>query len=265
MSASEIKITAYILAVIYGLCIGSFLNSVIYRLPRGISLVKPPSHCPKCKARIRWYDNIPVISYIILKGRCRSCKERIPFRYTAVELLNSALWFLCVFVLWDKSPLYSAAAAIACSLLIAIAAIDFENMYMFDALTFLLCIPAAMMAASAYIWNYGATLIERLIGAAALGGFFLLVYAIAKLFFKREALGTGDIIFEAFQGALLGWKAGLIALIIGAVSAAAVTLPASVILKKKEFPFGPFLAAGTIFSLFFAEPIINFYSALLGG
>ena len=87
-----VYVVALILAGVLGLCVGSFLNVVIYRLPNGMNLAKPASHCPKCKKEIKWYDNIPVLSYIILGGKCRNCKTHISFRYTLVELLNAILW-----------------------------------------------------------------------------------------------------------------------------------------------------------------------------
>lgn len=267
MSAAEIKIIAYILAALLGVCVGSFLNVVIYRLPRGESLVSPPSHCPKCGYRLKWYDNIPVLSYIILRGRCRKCGERISFRYTVVEILNSALWVLSVLFFWDECALYAAAAATAFSLLICIAFIDLDTMYMFDILTYLLAVPSVMMTVSSLVWGYGAGWKERLIGAALFGALFAAIYFIGKLALKREAMGVGDIIFEAFIGALLGWKAGLFALIVASLSAVAIMLPVSIAAGKngvesKEFPFGPALAFGAAAAIFFAEPVINFYLGL---
>lgn len=267
MSAADIKIIAYVVAVLCGLCVGSFLNVVIYRLPNGMSIVKPPSHCPKCGHKLKWYDNIPVLSYIILGGRCRECGEHISFRYTIVELLNAALWILCVLLFWDKCVLYAVAAAIACSLLICIAFIDLETLYMFDILTYLIAVPVIMMTISSLAFGYGAGWTERLIGAAASGAFFAAAYFIGKLALKREAMGVGDIIFEAFTGALLGWKAWLFALVVSSVSAAVVMLPISLAVKnkdggEKEFPFAPALAFGTAAAMFFAEPVINFYLGL---
>ena len=96
MTELAISIITIVLTILLGLCVGSFLNVVIYRLPNGMSLAKPASHCPKCQNPIRWYDNIPVVSYLILGGKCRHCKEKISFRYPFVELFNTAMWFLCL-------------------------------------------------------------------------------------------------------------------------------------------------------------------------
>ena len=96
-------ICAYVLSGILGLCVGSFLNVVIYRWPNNMSIAKPSSHCPTCKYELRWYDNIPVLSYLMLGGKCRSCKTHISFRYTAVEVANTVLWLLCAFLFWRHS------------------------------------------------------------------------------------------------------------------------------------------------------------------
>ena len=125
-------IVVYVLAGLLGLCVGSFLNVVIYRVPNGMSIATPPSHCPKCGYRLRAVDNIPVLSYVFLGGKCHNCKEHISFRYTAVELLNMALWLLCVLIFWKKSIVYACMAAAACSVFICIAFIDLEHQLIFD-------------------------------------------------------------------------------------------------------------------------------------
>ena len=130
-----IKIATIVLTILLGLCVGSFLNVVIYRLPLGQSLAKPKSHCPKCNAPIKWYDNIPVLSYIILGGKCRHCKEKISFRYPAIEILNAVLWFACLTLFtnlivptmtcnWIKFG----TSLVACSALICIFFCDYDKM-----------------------------------------------------------------------------------------------------------------------------------------
>ena len=110
----------YILTGVVGLCVGSFLNVVIYRVPEGMSLAKPDSHCPKCKYKLKWYDNIPILSYIILGGKCRGCGERISFRYTAVEIANTLLWLLSAFLFVEKSIVFAVMAALASSIFIIV-------------------------------------------------------------------------------------------------------------------------------------------------
>lgn len=268
-------IPVYIPAALYGACIGSFLNVVIYRLPNGMNLAKPASHCTKCSYVLKWYDNIPIISYIILRGRCRKCGEKISFRYPFVEILNTLLWILSVYLFWDKSILFAVAAAIASSLLICIAIIDLETKYMYDVLTYLLSVPVLMMILSNVIWGTGASRADRLITGAAAGLLFLTIYLLARLILKREGLGSGDVILSAFLGAMLGWKAAVFSLLIAGVTGCAVLIPLSMRAKKKseqngeseetrEYPFGPFLVLGALVALFFADPVINWYLSLLG-
>ena len=120
-------IVTYVLFGLFGLCVGSFLNVVIYRLPNGMSLAKPNSHCPKCKYELRWYDNIPVISYLMLGGKCRSCKTHISFRYTAVELANMIMWLASALLFWERSVVMAIIYAIVSSLFICIFFIDLED------------------------------------------------------------------------------------------------------------------------------------------
>ena len=121
-------IVTYILAGLFGVCVGSFLNVVIYRVPNGMSIAFPASHCPKCNYELKWYDNIPVLSYILLGGKCRGCKECISPRYTAVELANMIMWL----VFWEKSIVFAVVAAIASSLMICVFFIDLEHKLVFD-------------------------------------------------------------------------------------------------------------------------------------
>ena len=121
MSAEEfIMLSTYILAGILGLCVGSFLNVVIYRLPNGMNLAKPDSHCTTCDYMLKWYDNIPVLSYIILGGKCRKCKQKISPRYMLVELLNALLWLLAAHLFWEKSIVYAVLTAVVLSTLVCI-------------------------------------------------------------------------------------------------------------------------------------------------
>lgn len=254
-------IWVYILCGIYGLCVGSFLNVVIYRLPRNMNLAKPASHCTNCDYVLRWYDNIPVLSYIILGGKCRKCKQHISFRYTAVELLNTALWLLCAWCFWEKSVLYAIAAMLACSLLICIGFIDLETMYINDILVYLLGIPAVM----AMIAQVNGSFVDRLIGLAVGGGVFLVIYLLSKLLLKREGMGMGDVLLMTAVGGFLGWKGTLLAIFFASVLATAVLLPLQLLKKKgkgTEYPFGPFLAFAAILATFVTEPLLGWYLSL---
>lgn len=226
-----------------------------------MNLAKPNSHCTTCDYELRWYDNIPVLSYIILGGRCRKCKQPISFRYTAVELLNMALWLLCAWQFWEKSPLYAIAAMLACSLLVCIGFIDLETMYINDILVYLLGIPAVM----AMIAGVNGSFLDRLIGLGVGGGVFLAIYLIARLILKREGMGLGDVLLMTAVGAFLGWKATLVSICFSSVLASVVLLPLQLLKKREkgtEYAFGPFLAVGAILAMFVTEPLLGWYFSL---
>ena len=210
----------YIMALILGLCVGSFLNVVIYRVPNGISLIKPNSHCPKCKSEIKWYDNIPILSYLILRGRCRVCKCHISSRYVFVEILNAVLWVLCVYCFYNISILLMLLYAVVCSLLLVIALIDLEHMYILDRFIIMLLIVGVVLC----LFTGNVAWSSRLFGLAVGGGVMLAFYGLGFLLFKREALGIGDIKLMAVCGLIVGYKAILLAIFIGAIVGAVVLL-----------------------------------------
>lgn len=254
-------IVAYILSGLVGVCVGSFLNVVIYRVPIGMRLDKPDSHCPSCNYKLRWYDNIPVLSYIILGGKCRKCKQKISFRYTAVEIANMLAWILSVFVFWQTSIPYAVISALTMSVLICVFFIDLENMLIFD--RFIIIIGALGIAAAIFDFQYKWW--SHLIGAAV--GFLLFygVYAIFYLIMKKEAMGGGDIKLALVMGLLLGWERLALSLVIAFVSAAIIL----VILRRvrgdgegREYPFAPFLCVGFAIALYFGKDIIDAYLSL---
>lgn len=253
-----------ILAGVLGLCVGSFLNVVIYRVPNGMSLAMPASHCPKCKYMLKWYDNIPILSYWILGGKCRSCGETISFRYTAVELANMLLWLLSAAVFWERSIPFACIAAVASSVFLCVFCIDLEHKLVFD--RFVLILAALGIGAMFFDPFYG--WIDHLIGGVA---GFVSFYAIALLYEKarnQEGLGGGDIKLTAACGLLLGWQRLLFSVLIAAVTASVIL---SVLSKKHgsdegelEYPFAPFLTSAFAIALFFGATIISAYLALLG-
>ena len=278
-TAGYILICTYILAGLIGVVVGSFLNVVIYRVPEGMSLSYPSSHCPKCKYKLKWYDNIPIISYLMLGGKCRSCKTHISFRYTAVEFLNMALWLLCVFVFFDATRVkgyaalnpqnlpYMIACMIACSVLLCMAFIDLEHTYIPDSMQIVVGVLGVLViVANALGFNDGIAWYDRLIGAGGCLVLFLLIYFVAFLVYKREGMGIGDIKLVAVGGLLLGWKNMIVALIIGTVIGAIIL----VILRKvrndekqHEYPMGPFLVAGMLIAMFAGTPLLNMYMSLM--
>ena len=263
MGEEYIMAWAYALAGILGLCVGSFLNVVIYRLPNGMNLAKPDSHCTTCDYVLRWYDNIPVISYLILGGRCRKCKQRISPRYMLVELLNAVLWIAAVHLFWEKSIVYTVLSAVVLSTLICIFFIDLEHMLIFDRFVLILVAAGAvaMFSDPETVWY------DHVIGSLAIGGVFVLIYYLALLVLNKEGLGFGDVKLAFAAGLLLGWEKMLFAMLIASVSASIILLT----LKKvrgdevgKEYPFGPYISVGIGIALLVGDPVIGWYLSLLG-
>jgi len=255
-------ICAYVLSGIFGLCVGSFLNVVIYRLPNKMSLAKPNSHCPTCKYELRWYDNIPVLSYVMLGGKCRSCKTHISFRYTAVELANTVLWLLCTFLFWEKSIPLACIYMIVCSVFLCVFFIDLEHQIIFDRFQIILLVLG--VASIFFDKDYG-WLSHVIGGASGFALFYLISWGFEKLCGK-EGLGGGDVKLAGVVGLLFGWERFLLGLLLATIPAAVIML----ILSKgkrgesRQFPFAPFLVVGFGASMLFGTQIIGWYLSLLG-
>ncbi|MBE7061807.1 MAG: prepilin peptidase [Clostridiales bacterium] len=258
----ELMIAVYILAGVLGLCIGSFLNVVIYRLPLGMSLSKPASHCTKCDYVLRWYDNIPVLSYIMLGGKCRKCKQKISPRYMLVELFSALTYLLSVYMFWDISIVYAVLSALTSSVLICVFFIDLSHMIILDRFQIILL----LFGVVAIFFDGYTAWYDHLIGFGAGGVLFLLIYYGAILLLKKEGLGFGDVKLAFVCGLLLGWQKFLLAMLIASISACICLIPAR--FKRggegKEFPFAPFITVGVFIALFFGEIIINWYLGILG-
>jgi leader peptidase (prepilin peptidase) / N-methyltransferase len=239
-----------------GLCIGSFLNVCIYRLPAGKSIVRPPSACPACGYAIRWYENIPLLSYIFLRGRCRGCRATIALRYPIVELLTglAALAVVSHFGIQLQSLIYFLFVAA----LILVTFIDIDHRIIPDSIS-LPGIPLGF-AASFLLPNVGWT--DSLIGILLGGGSLLVIAWGYQLIAGKEGMGGGDIKLLAMIGAFLGWK-GVLFTIMG--SSFIGTLVGLVLMLKARkgmklaIPFGPFLSMGAVIYLFFGERIIAWY------
>lgn len=256
------KLITYILGGIYGVCVGSFLNVVIYRLPLGMNLAKPRSHCPRCGYTLRAIDNVPVLSYLFLGGRCRKCRAPISPRYVAVELLNMVLWLLAVDLFYDRGFVFALVVALSASVMISVFFIDLAHMIIPDSLQLIL-LGLGVLAVffdPEYAWY------SHLIGMAVGFLFFYGVYALFYYGLGKEALGGGDIKLAAVAGLLLGWERLLLGLILSSVSAALILLiiaRRSGAERDREYPFGPFLAVGFLLALYVGAPIINAYLGLL--
>ncbi len=255
-------ICAYLLSGILGLCVGSFLNVVIYRLPNKMSLAKPASHCPSCKYELRWYDNIPVLSYLMLGGKCRRCKTHISFRYTAVELANALLWLLCAFLFWSKSIPLACIYMIVFSAFICVFFIDLEHKIIFDRFQIILLVLGVANIFFDKDFDWLSHVIGGVVGSTV---FFLVAWGFEKLC-KKEGLGGGDVKLAGVAGLLLGWERLLLGLLIA-------TVPATVVLlilsrgregESRQFPFAPFLVVGFGVSMLFGTQIIGWYLSLIG-
>ncbi len=266
-----------------GCCVASFLNVCIWRLPRNESVVRPPSHCPKCNARIRWYQNIPVLSWIALRGRCASCHEPISVRYTVVELLGGILFLLSYFQ-WASAfflntptplglqPLVDVWAVpvywLVFSGLILGSFIDLEHFYLPDRVTIggmALGVPISYLVPELQGETQGLTALCWSLGGLAAGFFGLWVLGwLATKVFKKDAMGFGDVKLLGAIGAFFGPVAVLFTVVVssfvGALAGGALILRGKAKLGgKTEVPYGPFLALGVMTWMFWGPRIVNWY------
>lgn len=242
--------------------VGSFLNVCIYRMPRGESIVFPPSHCPGCGFRIPFYDNVPIISYLILRGKCRSCKAPISFQYPLVELINA---LLTMFLFMRFGPTFAFLVLfLFCSAMVVVTFIDLEHQIIPDSIS----LPGIVLGFifSFFIPGFGWR--NSLIGIAVGGGSLLLVAYGYQLIAKKEGMGGGDIKLLAMMGAFLGWKAVLFIIFVSSLIGSVIGITVMLIRgadSKLAIPFGPFLAAGAVLYIFFGRQAIHWYLTLGGG
>ncbi len=261
---------------LFGLIIGSFLNVVIYRLPRGESLAFPGSHCPACDKPVKSYDNIPVLSYLILGGRCRSCKVKISPIYPTVELLVAALYLLLYFK--DGLTLVLLADAVFVSLIVPLVFIDLEHKLLPDKINkpgLLVMTVLRVLAPDAWINKsteemFGAivssewtvAIIGSAVGAAVGGGSLWLVRRAYYLVRKEEGMGLGDVKMMLMVGAFIGWKLAFLTIFMSSLIGSVVGLLLVRVRKgsmKMEIPFGVFLGPAAIISLFIGQKLMEWY------
>lgn len=248
------------LTFIFGLCIGSFLNVCIYRLPESKSIVHPRSMCPNCGALIRFYDNIPILSYVALKGKCRHCETSISFRYPVIELMSGIFAvgvFLKYGITFETAIYYAFVAA-----LLVITFIDIDHQIIPDVIT----LPGIPIFFAASFALPEITAVESILGILIGGGSLFSVAWLYHLLTKKEGMGGGDIKLLAMMGAIIGWPGVLftifVASAVGTVSGMLLMLKNRKTMKL-AIPFGPFLAIGATAYIFFGPQLIAWYFNLL--
>ncbi len=250
-----------ILAFIFGMCIGSFLNVCIYRLPMSMSIIHPRSMCLSCENAIRFYDNIPIISYVWLKGRCRYCSTPISIRYPVVEAM-SGLFCLCVYLKFGLT-LQTVIYFVFIATLLVITFIDIDHRIIPDVIS----LPGIPIFFLASLGVSTVTYLDSLLGILAGGGTLYLVASVYSLLTKKEGMGGGDVKLLAMIGALIGWKGVFFTIF---VSSAVGTLSGMIIMlitrqgMKLKVPFGPFLSIGAIAYIFFGPQLLAFYFNMFG-
>jgi leader peptidase (prepilin peptidase)/N-methyltransferase len=244
-----------VLAVVLGLCVGSFLNVVIYRLPRGQSLSTPPSRCTRCGRPLRWSDNIPVISWLVLRGRCRTCGERISPQYPIVEAVTALI--ALVIVAMTPPGVVLASRLVFAALLIALFVIDLEHQILPNVITLPGIVIGLIFSAVAPPGFVNAVL-GAVLGAGVLYGIAAAYY----LWRREEGMGMGDVKMLAMIGAFLGWRAVLLTLVMASFAGAVVGVGLMTAHRgdmKYALPFGTFLALGALLAMLVGDPILEWY------
>jgi leader peptidase (prepilin peptidase) / N-methyltransferase len=259
---------------VLGLLVGSFLNVVIIRLPKNESVVTPRSHCVGCGEMIAWYDNLPVLSYLLLRGKCRHCGTRFSARYALVELLTGLLFAALA---WKEveaahgAPTGATLARLGVYLyltaaLIASTFIDLEHTIIPDEISISGCVLAPILSflvpslhdQSARLDAFGLSILGGLVGA---GGVWL-VGVLGKLAFRKEAMGFGDVKLMGMIGGLLGWKGVALTFLVGCVSGSILGLVLLAITKNRYIPFAPYLSLGAMVVVFFGVQMWDFITVV---
>jgi len=239
-----------------GLIVGSFCNVCIYRIPKNESIIYPTSHCPKCRTTIKPVDNIPLLSYILLKGRCRNGGSKISIQYPVVELLTGII-YLIIYLIYGLS-IQSLIYIILSSALIIIAFIDLNEQIVPDVIS----LPGIGVGLILSFFVPYLSFINSALGVVVGGGIILIIALVGSMIFKKEAMGGGDIKLAAMIGAFLGWRYTIISLFLGFFLGALIGIILIMTkIKKREdaIPFGPFIALGSLITLLWGEKIIAWY------
>lgn len=257
---------ASLAAFSFGAIMGSFLNVCIFRLPENLSIVFPASHCRDCKKPIAWYDNVPILSYFLLKGRCRKCGAAISWQYAFVEFLTALLFvgFYQIFGLSVKGVVYLAWTLA----LVVESAIDFRHQIIPDEIT-LPGIVIGLAVSAIFPSLHGQTtwmggLLSSFFGVLVGGGFLYLAGVLGEWAFKKEAMGGGDVKLLAMIGAVIGWPGVLWTIVVSALAGSVVGVWQKLRGGSSYLPFGPYLALGAFLFFFYGPAGIEWYLRFLG-
>ena len=246
---------ALVVALLFGLLVGSFLNVVIYRLPRGKSVVWPASACGSCGRELRWFENVPVLSWVVLGAKCARCKSPISVQYPLVEL-TTALLFVLVTWLTPVGPLLAARLLFVCALVVLFG-IDLEHQLLPNVIT----LPGVVVGVIFSLVNPPG-LRDSLIGVVLGGGVLYAIAAGYYLWRREEGLGMGDVKMLAMIGAFLGWQAVLLTLVLSSISGAVLGVTMMALQRgdmKYALPFGTFLAIGALVAMLAGQALIDWY------
>ena len=243
-----------VILTLLGICVGSFLNVLIYRIPRGEEFVKTPSHCMSCGHTLSWHENIPVISWLLQGGKCRACGVKLSAQYPIVEALNGAMWLLTG-VLYRGNWLTVGLYCVLFSMLLVLSVIDWRTFTIPNGVNLVIFLLGVVrLVTDLDHWS------KYVIGMLSVGLVFLLLYFLTG----GNGLGMGDVKLVAAAGLLIGWQNMLLAVIVGSVAGAIIHSFRMSRGADRRLAFGPYLAAGIWFSALFGEQIINAYLGLFG-
>ncbi|MCP4202097.1 MAG: prepilin peptidase [bacterium] len=249
-----------IYSALFGLVVGSFLNVVVHRLPRGTSIVFPRSACTFCGGPVAARDNIPVLSYLLLRGKCRRCSAPISIRYPLIELAASTFFALCA---WRFGfSLETLAAVLFCSLLLCLALIDYDHFLLPDKLT----LPGILAGLMLQPWLPRTSFADAALGILFGAGALILIVNFWYWLRNEEGMGLGDVNMLAMVGAFLGWQGAAVTLLVATVAGAMTGLLLIALRRlgaSSRLPFGVFLSVGAVVALFFGDQIVDFYLGLL--
>jgi leader peptidase (prepilin peptidase)/N-methyltransferase len=255
----NLGVIGQLFSFLLGLSLGSFVNVCIYRVPLKQSIVHPPSSCPYCGERIRFYDNIPLLSYLFLMGKCRHCLHPISWRYPIVECLTGLL-SLILFTIYGISFQYVLSLLFAATL-VTISFIDLDHRIIPDVLS----LPGVIAGWAVSLFPWGVTWLDSLIGTVAGGGSLYLVAIAFRWITGKEGMGGGDMSLLAMIGAWMGWQALPLIVLISSLTGAVIGLVFILCAGKGyrfRIPFGPFLSLGALLYLFFGQDLIRWYFGL---